>query len=333
MRRTLATTALVLVALLASVATALAASSPTVTTGATSSRHNTSAVLNGTVNPNGAATMYFFQWGTTTAYGGQSATHSAGSGSSPVAVHATALSLTPGTTYHYRLVATNSGGTAVGADRTFTTTGSPPPDVTTGPAGALSTSSAVVSGTINPRGAPTTWTVQYGTGPAYGVETFSGSLPAGGAPVGVSTALQGLAPATIFHYRFVARHSSTVVSYGADQQFMTFPAKRPVPGVRARTTPHRKRNRPFAFTTTGRISHPSWMPATYACTGQVRVRWFLGRRAIRQVAVPLRPDCTFTVQTVFQRHWRRPLNGFVRYLGTGYLAPASSARHAHISLT
>ena len=324
---------MVLVALLASVATALAAGTPTVTTGGASSRHNSSAVLNGTVNPNGAATTYFFQWGTTPSYGAQTTTHSAGSGSSPVAVHLTASPLRPGTTYHYRLVATNSSGNSAGADRTFTTTGTPPPDVTTGPAGAVSTNSAYVGGTINPRGAPTTWTVQYGTSPAYGVETFSGSLPAGKTPVGVSTPLSGLAPGTVFHYRFIARHSSSVVSYGADQQFMTLPAKRPVPSVRARTTPQRKRERPFAFTTTGRISHPSWMPATYACTGQVRVRWFVGRHAVKQVVVSLRPDCTFTAQTVFQRHWRHPLNGFVRYLGTGYLAPALTAHHAHVSLT
>ena len=202
-------------------ATALAASSPAVTTGGVSGRHSTSATLNGTVNPNGSATNYFFQWGTTTGYGAVSSTHSAGSGTSPVAVHTTASSLAPGTTYHYRLVASNGAGTTMGADRTFTTTGHPPPDVITGPASSLTSSSAVVSGTINPHGAATSWTVQYGTSPAYGVETFSGSLPAGNSPVNVSTTLGGLHPGTVFHYRFVARRSSTVVSYGADQQFMT----------------------------------------------------------------------------------------------------------------
>lgn len=313
-------------------ATADAASSPAVTTGGVSGRHSTSATLNGTVNPNGSATNYFFQWGTTTAYGAVSSTHSAGSGTSAVAVHTTASTLAPGTTYHYRLVASNGAGTTTGADRTFTTTGHPPPDVITGPASSLTSSSAVVSGTINPHGDPTSWAVQYGTTPAYGVETFSGSLPAGNSPVSVSTTLGGLHPGTIFHYRFVARRSSTVVSYGADQQFMTYPAKRPTPSVRASTTPQRKRNRPFAFTTTGRVSHPAWIPDTYACTGQVRVRWFLGGRAIKSVLVPLQPNCTFAAQTVFQRHWKRPLNGFVRFLGNGYLASGVATHHARVTL-
>ncbi len=321
-----------MVTLALSATVALAASSPTVTTGAVTSRHQTSAVLNGTVNPNGAATSYSFQWGLTTAYGAASATGSAGSGTAPVAVHTTADHLSPGTTYHYRLVATNSAGTTAGADRTFTTTGNPPPDVITGPASSLSSNSAVVNGTINPHGNPATWTVQYGTSTAYGVETFSGSLPPSTSPINVSTTLRSLASGTIFHYRFVARRSSTIVSYGADQQFMTYPRQRPTPSVRATTTPARKRFRPFSFTTTGQVSHPSWMPSAYACTGQVRVRWFRGGNAIKSVVVPLQPNCTFRAQTVFQRHWRRPLVGFIRFLGTGYLASARTTHPAHAIL-
>jgi hypothetical protein len=190
----------------------------------------------------------------------------------------------------------------------------------------------VVSGTINPHGDVTSWTVQYGTSPAYGVETFSGTVPAGNSPVNVSTTLGGLHSGTIFHYRFVARHGSTIVSYGADQQFMTYPAKRPTPSVRQSTNPRHRSHRPFAFTTTGRVSHPSWIPDQYACTGQVRVRWFLGRRAIKTVLVPLQPNCTFAAQTLFHRHWKQPLNGFVRFLGNGYLAPAATAHHARVTL-
>jgi phosphodiesterase/alkaline phosphatase D-like protein len=326
------TVVLVALAWAAVASTAVAASSPTVATGSVTNRHDTYATLNGTVNPNGAATTYYFQWGTTTAYGATSGSHSAGSGTIAAAVHVTASHLTPGTTYHYRLVASNSAGTTAGIDRTFTTTGNPPADVTTGPASSITTNSAVVSGTINPRGDATTWSVQYGTSTAYGVETFSGTVPAGNAPVTVSTTLHGLAAATIFHYRFVAHHGSTVVSYGADQQFMTYPAKRPVPSVRAHTAPQRRRYRPFAFTTTGSVSHPSWIPAAYACTGQVRIRWFRGRHAFKSVTVPLQPNCTYKISTVFQRQWKRPLVGFVRYLGTGYLAPALARRQARVTL-
>lgn len=102
-------------------AVATAASPPAVVTGAASQVHETSAVLNGTVNPEGQATSYHFEYGTSTAYGLQTAPAHAGSGSGDVSVHSTITGLTPGTTYHYRLVARNASGTAQGADHTVTT--------------------------------------------------------------------------------------------------------------------------------------------------------------------------------------------------------------------
>jgi hypothetical protein len=154
--------------------------------------------------------------------------------------------------------------------------------------------------------------------------------------VAVSVPLSGLAPGTVFHYRLVARRSGSV-AYGGDQQFMTYPVRRPVPRVRARTVPGRATHKPFTFVTIGRISHPAWMPPTYACSGNVRVRWWLGRRKVKTTIVSLRPDCTFAAQTVFTRrppHAPKPtpLIGFVTYLGTGYLAPAQTPHRRHITL-
>jgi hypothetical protein len=93
--------------------------SPSVTTGRATNVAKNSATLNGTVNPNGMATTYYFQWGLTSSYGNATSTQSAGSGVSNVAVSANLTGLTPKTTYHYRLVATNSFGTSYGADMTF----------------------------------------------------------------------------------------------------------------------------------------------------------------------------------------------------------------------
>jgi sugar lactone lactonase YvrE len=93
---------------------ALTGSATNITSGA--------AVLHGTVNPAGLATTYYFEYGLTAAYGKATASQSAGSGTSDVNVSA-ALSgdLLPGTTCHYRLVATNSVGTRRGNDAVFTT--------------------------------------------------------------------------------------------------------------------------------------------------------------------------------------------------------------------
>ncbi len=81
------------------------------------------ALLSGTVNPNGAATVCEFEYGPTAAYGTKvPCSSNPGSGSSPVAVSIPALGgLAAGTTYHYRINATNAGGTTNGADRTFAT--------------------------------------------------------------------------------------------------------------------------------------------------------------------------------------------------------------------
>jgi hypothetical protein len=80
-----------------------------------------SATLNGTVNPNGQATTCSFDFGIDTSYGDSIAGTNPGSGSSDVPVSAVVSGLSPDTTYHYRVVATNSAGTAYGSDQSFTT--------------------------------------------------------------------------------------------------------------------------------------------------------------------------------------------------------------------
>jgi hypothetical protein len=94
---------------------------PIATTGAASAVTATGATLAGSVDPEGALTTYRFEYGTTTAYGSVSPDAEAGSGRDPVAVSADLAGLTPNTTYHYRVTATNAAGTTRGEDRTFTT--------------------------------------------------------------------------------------------------------------------------------------------------------------------------------------------------------------------
>ena len=94
---------------------------PTTTTLAATNVTASGATLNGTVNPNGVATNYHFEWGTTPGYGNSTTTTSAGSGSGNVSVNAGITSLASGTIYHYRLVAVNSNGTSNGNDLTLTT--------------------------------------------------------------------------------------------------------------------------------------------------------------------------------------------------------------------
>jgi hypothetical protein len=99
-----------------------AASKPTVATGSARSVSYASALITGSVNPNGAETYYYVQYGQTGAYGGQTAIAQAGAGAHALSVSVPLGGLQPLTLYHYRLVAVNSAGVSGGSDATFLTT-------------------------------------------------------------------------------------------------------------------------------------------------------------------------------------------------------------------
>jgi hypothetical protein len=96
---------------------------PSVGTEAASDVTRGEALLSGTIDPHGWETSYRFEYGTTTAYGFSWPTIDvslgAFTGAQPVSVAVS--NLQPGTTYHYRLVATDGGGTSYGTDMSFTT--------------------------------------------------------------------------------------------------------------------------------------------------------------------------------------------------------------------
>src|SRR5207237_1366326 len=71
----------------------------------------TAATVYATANPNGSATSAYFEYGTSTAYGSQTAAQSVGSGSAPQSVSAVLSNLQPSTTYHFRIDASNAQGT------------------------------------------------------------------------------------------------------------------------------------------------------------------------------------------------------------------------------
>jgi hypothetical protein len=79
-----------------------------------------SATLNGSLDPQGLTTTIFFQYGHRTSYGSATAMQSQ-TGNTYRNIAANISGLTSHTTYHFRMVATNAGGTRMGSHRTFTT--------------------------------------------------------------------------------------------------------------------------------------------------------------------------------------------------------------------
>jgi hypothetical protein len=191
---------------------------PAVSTGETVSVAQTSAQVTGTVNPEGLASTYEYQYGTSTSYEQSSATLEAGEGTDAVPVPGSLTDLAPSTVYHYRLVATNDDGTSYGEDETLTTLPGTPPTATTGGASVVSQNAATLAGTVSTNGLQTSYGFEIGTeADNYGPATGLGSL-GGVTTQTVSFSLGELQPATTYHYRVFAGNGEGT-SYGADQTF------------------------------------------------------------------------------------------------------------------
>ena len=169
---------------------ATVAATPAAITGPVTSVGPTTATVTGTVNPNGQATTWYVEYGTSTSYGTKTANVNAGSGTANAAVSASSPASTPGTTYHYRVVATNSAGTARGADGIFTTSAAPV--AVTGAATSVTSRRPRLNGTVDPNGRATMWYFEYGTSTSYGSKTAEKSAGAGTSTASVSGPVSGL---------------------------------------------------------------------------------------------------------------------------------------------
>lgn len=132
-------------------------------------------------------------------------------------------SLTCGTTYHYRAFATNTDGTAYGADQSFITSACPP-DMTiqTDPASLVGENAAQLNGNITSSGTTiVSRGFEWGTTIAYGNTIFD-PTPWGFLPGAYALPLSSLTCSTTYHYRAVATNG-TGTYYGGDQSFTTTP--------------------------------------------------------------------------------------------------------------
>jgi hypothetical protein len=182
-----------------------------------------SATLTGSLNCGGVDVHYYFQWGTTTAYGSTTPLPpgtDAGSGTSIAEARAVLSGLSANTTYHYRLVGEDSFGTTYGADETFATAG--PPLVSYEPPNEITQHEATIAAQITPDQLATTYRFEYGETAAYGNEAPVGgeAIGAGTVPLARLVTLTSLKVGTVYHYRVVAENKAGITA-APDQTFMT----------------------------------------------------------------------------------------------------------------
>ena len=204
----------------------VAGSAPNATTNSTVAPTDTTAVVTGTVNPNGAITTYWYEFGTTPVLGKSTSVQTVGSGYTAIPTPGYVTGLTKNTTYYYRLVAQNTYGKNTGEQRSVTTTNGTPAPVGSVPAAktlAISTqssSSATLLGTVNPNKSSTQYWFEYGTNGNLGNITKFVSVGNGGSTINASAAIANLSGGTTYYYRLNAQNEFGTVN-GAILTFKT----------------------------------------------------------------------------------------------------------------
>jgi hypothetical protein len=185
-----------------------------------------SAVLSGSLNPQGQEAGASFEYGTSPSLGlnpasSVLATPSRVSGESFVPVTGELKGLEPNQTYYYQLVGTNTETSFYGEVKSFTTSAIKPLAVSL-PASFVNPHDATIDGTVNPEHSDTHYHFLFGTTMSYGTSIPAEAVDLGShyGAVGVERLLEGLASGTTYHYALVASNAQGTVQ-SADMTFTT----------------------------------------------------------------------------------------------------------------
>jgi hypothetical protein len=164
----------------------------------------TSGELNGSLNPDGMNTSYFFEYGSTTQYNNRTPERNLGSAGGQQSVPSEAIDgLQAGRTYHFRLVAKNELGKTKGQDRTFLVPANP--SIAGVQATNVAEREADLNARINPLGFDTTYYFEYGPTLSYGNSTPEVTLGSQLEPQPVSAHIDGYEPGLI-NFRVIAEN-------------------------------------------------------------------------------------------------------------------------------
>jgi len=198
---------------------------PTALTNPATNVSQTTATLNGQINPNSAATSYWFEYGTTMSLGNTTAAQSAGSSASFMSVSGSVSSLSANTTYFFRIVAQNQYGTTQGTILQFTTGGGGTnnglaPYAVTYSATNYSQNWATLNGQVNPNGSQTSYWFEYGPTSSFGNSTAFQNIGSGSSANNVTASISGLQQNQTYYFRIIAQNQYGI-SYGSTLSFST----------------------------------------------------------------------------------------------------------------
>ena len=136
-----------------------------------------SEALETSIYPCGLQAHYYFEYGTTTAYGAKTAEAVVPAAWGPAKVHATVAGLQHGTPYHWRVVVTTSNGSSRGEDHEFVIPYYA--EVRGVWANRIGHTEATLNGEVRPVGVGTEYYFEYGTTTAYTARTAEVSAGSG----------------------------------------------------------------------------------------------------------------------------------------------------------
>src|SRR3989338_2756618 len=194
---------------------------------------NSTALVTGKVTPNGAQTMYWYEYGLTTALGGRTSSQAIGSGFIPIPAPAYITGLSANTPYFYRVSAQNAYGAANGTIRSFTTNTTPPPPgtaptISTDSATDISRTTANLNGRVDPNNSPSSFWFEYGETSELGSATALQAAGSGNTSLPATVSISNLRPQTKYFFRLNAQSQFGTVN-GAIRNFMTVGP--PAPGI------------------------------------------------------------------------------------------------------
>lgn len=241
---------------------------PSVTTKAPTYRSQSTAVLDGSINPNGVQTSYWYEYGLTNALGSMSPQQLIGGGYLTYPAPALISGLSSNTNYYFRIAGQNQYGKVYGGIETFKTTTTPPivyvpPKAETKNASNIGQTFSTLNGTTTPNGVMTFYWFEYGISPGLGSTTAVNSAGAGTSSLPVSASISGLLPNTTYYFRFNAQNGYGTVN-GNILSFTTNPVN-PLPAqsnMPTSTTDSASSISKNGATLNGQVN-PNGSPATY----------------------------------------------------------------------